>query len=103
MCLCQVDIDKDIGDIFKIRIVVDQNGKVPVWSLDRIKLKHAETQQEFHFSHYEQIKTSQGLGDAVIELAAIRPDIPPLPGTVIVACIIIIELLSRANGDLRLL
>ena len=37
------------------------------------------TKQEFHFWG-QQMTTSKGLGDAIIELPAVRPDIPPLQG-----------------------
>ncbi|XP_066274370.1 lipoxygenase homology domain-containing protein 1-like isoform X2 [Branchiostoma lanceolatum] len=67
----------DIGEIYKIRLSHDGTGTKQAWFIEKIKMKDSHTRQEFLFTPCTWLSDQSEQG-AMIELPAIRPDIPPL-------------------------
>ncbi|ELT98105.1 hypothetical protein CAPTEDRAFT_225952 [Capitella teleta] len=69
-----------IGELIKIRLLVDPSGQNPSLLLSRLKMKDTDTQQEFHFTvdRWLKAKSSDSKEDIVLELPAVRPDVAPM-------------------------
>ncbi|XP_078590357.1 lipoxygenase homology domain-containing protein 1-like isoform X3 [Branchiostoma floridae x Branchiostoma japonicum] len=67
----------DIGEIYKIRLSHDGTGTRQAWFIEKMKMKDRHTKQEFLFTPCTWLSDQSEQG-AMVELPAIRPDIPPL-------------------------
>ena len=70
----------DVGELLKIRLHVDPRGRNPNWLLSKVKVKDIHSKQEFHFEYGDWIRQHRHeTGEMIVELPAVRPDIPPFP------------------------
>ncbi|CAL1540914.1 unnamed protein product [Lymnaea stagnalis] len=68
----------NIGELFKIRLAFAEKNGRSSWFLERIKLKDADTNQEFSFDFSNWVQPTEDNQSGMVELAAIRPDLVPL-------------------------
>ncbi|XP_061166198.1 lipoxygenase homology domain-containing protein 1-like [Saccostrea echinata] len=68
----------DIGAIFKIHLYFGGDFTGTPWFLNKLKLKDADTKQQFMFTHNKLIEPTTDNPTGLVELPAIRPDLAPL-------------------------
>ncbi|XP_046584646.1 LOW QUALITY PROTEIN: lipoxygenase homology domain-containing protein 1-like [Haliotis rubra] len=71
-----------IGQMFKVRIFFDSKAGNSSWFLEKMKLKDANSGEEFNLEYRDWVRSSTDNPDGTIELPTIRPDMAPLQDTV---------------------
>ncbi|XP_048249875.1 lipoxygenase homology domain-containing protein 1-like isoform X2 [Haliotis rufescens] len=77
----QLNVGK-IGKMFKVRIFFDSKAGNSSWFLEKMKLKDANSGEEFNLEYRDWVKSSTDNPNGTIELPTIRPDMAPLQDTV---------------------